>query len=59
MNNKIVLKEWSDGDWDELYLGDEEVFRGHSIPNFAWVDLLRCLGFEVDVQEVPSDEEGA
>ena len=46
------------GDWCILEADFGETFHrsGHRITEFAWMDLLRNLGFEIDV-EIISDEE--
>ena len=46
------------GDWEVLRmnLGEDYEFAGHNIPNYAWMDLLNKLGYEIEEVEI-SDED--
>jgi hypothetical protein len=38
-----------DGEWHKLVLENEVIYEGHEIPDFAWRELLKKLGFAVSV----------
>lgn len=61
---KVILKNWEDGDWSELWVEEETepgayslYYEGHSIPEALWCNLLRKIGVEVEVRDVPGDTE--
>lgn len=54
----IELIECESRDWNVLRvnLGEDFDFSGHSIPNDVWVDLIKLLGYEIEVRTI-SDED--
>ncbi len=54
-SNKIKLTTNESDDYTVLHY--EVFFReGHEISKWDWIDLLKCLGYEVEDKEI-SDEE--
>jgi hypothetical protein len=54
----IKLTTCDAGDWSilEMNCGEDFSYGGHSIPDFVWIDLLKQLGYEVEIECI-SDEE--
>lgn len=53
---KIELVICPSGDWYILKAGGNCLHAGHSIPDFAWIELLQLLGHDISETEI-SDEE--
>lgn len=54
----IELIKCESGDWNILRvnLGEDFEFSNHSIPNDVWVELIKLLGYEIEVRTI-SDED--
>lgn len=54
----IELISCESGDWEVLRmnLGEDFKYEGHSIPNSAWIKILKILGYNVETREI-SDED--
>jgi len=54
----IELINCESGDWEVLRmnLGEDYKYEGHSIPDFAWIKILKKLGFTV-IEKSISDED--
>jgi hypothetical protein len=52
----IVIKRWDTGDWVEVYVEGREVYRGHSIPDFIFEELLEKLGARIVTEKVADEE---
>lgn len=53
--SKIKLLTCESGDWQVLKCNEFKV-SNHSITYFDWINLLKYLGYEVDVVELSDDE---
>lgn len=55
----LTIKDWTSGDWIEIWDADtgKEIHRGHSVPDFVWIDLLRQAGVNVTEEDIESDDE--
>jgi hypothetical protein len=54
----IELINCESGDWKVLRINSGKDFKkeGHSISNHNWIDLLKYLGFDVEVKYVTEEE---
>lgn len=56
MTNRVELIDNVGGDYSVLIVDDEVFYEGSSIPDFAWVDLLKTLNVRV-FQKTVSDKD--
>ena len=56
MSNTIKLISCHSGDYFILEVGDEIVYQGNHIPDFAWIELLSSLGHEVKEVQLTDEE---
>lgn len=56
MTNTIKLISCEGGDYSVLEVGDEIIYQGTRIPDFAWIELLNSLGHEVKEVELTDEE---
>lgn len=54
MNVKLITNK--SGDWEILSVDGVVFYKGHSIPNHIWLDLLKNMGNEIQTEEI-SDED--
>jgi hypothetical protein len=60
---RVVLKNWSSGDWSQLWIVDLTgdpvlIHEGHSIPDFAWSQVLTFVGVAFEEREI-NDPDGS
>lgn len=53
--DKIKLTTNESGDWAILKYKDLKR-EGHQISDEYWIELLKCLGYEVEDEEIPDEE---
>lgn len=56
---RLLIRDWTNGDWVEVIDAEDGtvIHRGHSVPDFVWIELLQNAGVHVVEEDVEGEDE--